>query len=94
MNFLGDVRVYQDRYGGSYSGGVWIAVDMERKTTDAARIEEGILGGDLEVMAFWREFANSQWLAVGATPNKAVATLEAKTGLRVHTNSAGLKDGD
>jgi hypothetical protein len=33
----------QDRYGGSYSGGGWVAVQMDNKTMEISDIENGIL---------------------------------------------------
>jgi hypothetical protein len=72
------VRIYQDRYGGSYSGGAWVAVDMKRATLEIPALEEGILGGDVEVREFWFSVTDAKWIAVGPTPNDALAALEAK----------------
>jgi hypothetical protein len=72
------VRIYQDRYGGSYSGGAWVAVDMARKEMEISEIETGILGGDTQAMQFWLAVADADWIAVGRTPDIALAALEAK----------------
>jgi hypothetical protein len=72
------VRIYQDRYGGSYSGGAWIAIDMKRAALEISAIEEGILGSDVEVREFWFSVRDADWIAVGPTPDSALAALEAK----------------
>jgi hypothetical protein len=82
VTWMYPVRIYQDRYGGSYSGGAWAAVDMKHKTMETSAIEEGILGGDTEVREFWFSVADAKWIAVGRTPNEALAALEAKQDAR------------
>jgi hypothetical protein len=53
MTSIYPVRIYQDRYGGSHSGGGgWVAVDM-KKAMGVSEIETGILGDDIEAMEFW-----------------------------------------
>jgi hypothetical protein len=42
------------------------------------QIENGILGGDVEVREFWYSVAGAKWIAVGRTPNDALAALKAK----------------
>jgi hypothetical protein len=37
------IRICQDSYGGSYSGGGWVAVQMDNKTMEISDIENGIL---------------------------------------------------
>ena len=78
MTCMYPVRIYQDRYGGSYSGGAWIAVDMKRATLGIPAIEEGILGGDVEVREFWFSVRDVKWIGVGPTPDGALAALESK----------------
>jgi len=78
MTGMWPIRIYQDRYGGSYSGGGWVAVHMDNKTMEISDIENGILGGDVEVREFWITVADANWIAVGQTPNDALAALQAK----------------
>jgi hypothetical protein len=73
------VRIYQDRYGGSHSGGGgWVAVDMKNRTMEVPEIEKGILGDDIEAMEFWVAVKGAKWIASGPTPNDALAALEAR----------------
>jgi len=78
MSYLGNVRIYHDRYGGTYSpSGPWVAVDMLGvDVMSLHEIENGILGGDIEAMTFWRTVAGASWIATGGTPNDALAALE------------------
>src|SRR5882762_11693790 len=73
MTGMWPIRIYQDRYGGSYCGGGWVAVHMDNKTMEISDIENGILGGDVEVREFWITVAHANWIAVGQTPNDALA---------------------
>jgi hypothetical protein len=84
------VRIYQDRYGGSYSGGAWVAVDMARKEMEICEIETGILGGDTQAMQFWLAVADADWIAVGRTPDIALAALEAKQSAPPDRHSASF----
>lgn len=54
-----------------------IAVDAARAPMEISQIERGILGDDVEVRDFWDAVANEQWIAVGDTPNGALAALAA-----------------
>jgi hypothetical protein len=51
---------------------------MDNKTMEISDIENGILGGDVEVREFWITVADANWIAVGQTPNDALAALHAK----------------
>jgi hypothetical protein len=68
MISLYPIRIYEDRYGGSYSGGAWVAVDLMGTTREVSAIEEGILGSDGEVMMFRTSVKNEIWIAVGRRP--------------------------
>jgi hypothetical protein len=84
MSYLGTgVRIYPDRYGGTYQPrsrkGHWVAVDMnDNHALSLHDVETGILGGDLEAEAFWRNVSEASWIATGRTPNEALALLEAQ----------------
>jgi hypothetical protein len=84
------IRIYQDRYGGSYSGGAWVAVDMKGKTLETSAVEEGILGGDVEVREFWWSVRDETWIAVGRTHDDALAALEAKQKIERKDSSGGI----
>ncbi len=76
------VVVLQDRYGGTYSGGAWLAIanaDEAVGDEGAARIvwamgEEGPSGCDLTAGSFWSE--PPRWIQARATPDAAVGALE------------------
>lgn len=64
------IVVLQDRYGGCYSGGAWVAIANwtdERFT----HVADGISGGDIEAASF----VLPHYVAVGNTPDEAVANL-------------------
>lgn len=70
------VVVLQDRYGGVYSGGDWIAIaegDLGRRFTE---VLDGAHGEDCDAMEFWE--SPPEFVAVGDTPDAAVANLHAK----------------
>ena len=81
------IVIVEDRYGGTYSGGGWLAIagadelagaDLRVGVNRAGYVlgDEGPHGEDLEAMEFW---ANPpEWIAVGDTPDKALAALKAK----------------
>jgi hypothetical protein len=68
----------QDRYGGVYSGGAWLAIgnaedDIDGVTRAAWVLEFGPSAGDLEAAGFWVDAPN--WIAVGNSPDDAIANL-------------------
>jgi hypothetical protein len=72
------VMVLQDRYGGTYSGGRWIAISVADRLENGAYraircLEAGPSDSDIEAQEFWTE--PPSWVAVGDTPDAAVATL-------------------
>ena len=72
------IMIVEDRYGGSYSGGQWVAVAEAAESPHRDAIDESILGGDTACMMFWSD--PPQWVAVGATPDEALGALLAKYG--------------
>jgi hypothetical protein len=72
------VAVVEDRYGGTYSGGRWLAIaQADRLENGAYRIvrclEDGPHGDDGDAMAFWSDPPG--WIACGDTPDEAVRKL-------------------
>lgn len=73
------IVVVQDRYGGAYSRGKWLAIsEADRLENGAYRIirclENGPHGDDSDAAEFW---ANPPtWIAVGQTPDEAVHKLQ------------------
>ncbi|MEA2660566.1 MAG: hypothetical protein QOH08_138 [Chloroflexota bacterium] len=65
------VTIVQTRYGGIYEGGRWAAFLLrpEELPTDA-------FGGDIVCVPWWADFGDA--VGVGATPDAALADLEAK----------------
>jgi hypothetical protein len=75
------IAVVQDRYGGTYSGGEWLAISKADKLENGAfriirALEFGPHGDDGNAMDFWHE--PPDWIAVGNTPDEAVANLRNK----------------
>lgn len=72
------VAIIQDRYSGTYSGGSWLAISeasnmLEERTRASWCLEEGPSGGDTDAMVFW--MFKPDWIAVGRTPDEALAAL-------------------
>ncbi|MDZ4870186.1 MAG: DUF3253 domain-containing protein [Alphaproteobacteria bacterium] len=76
------LAVVQDRYGGSYSRGAWIAIaradeaDFGGKIIALLNADEGVEGpwsDDVSAMLFWKE--PPEFVAVGPTPDLAMSAL-------------------
>jgi hypothetical protein len=72
------VVVFQARYGGTYSGGEWLAIHDGYAWLDALprvhwMIEFGPGSEDCEAGEFWVN--PPDWIAAGKTPDKAVENL-------------------
>ena len=65
------VTIIYDRYGGTYSGGKWLAFN---KYEDDIPIE--ISGGDTEAFYFWKSYKGI--VGKGASPNEAYENLKNK----------------
>jgi hypothetical protein len=75
------IVVLQDRYGGTYSGGKRLAISKADKLENGALriirvLEFGPYGDDGDAMDFWHDLPD--WIAVGDTPDEAVANLRKK----------------
>ena len=83
------VVVIQDRYGGTYSRGLWLALQNadERRMRD---VFDGPHGDDCDAMEFWME--PPAWIAVGPTPNEAIKALLAKGDVPDPPTCAGKDD--
>lgn len=71
---LWPVAVIEDRYGGVYSGGAWLAIaeatiHLGLQTRVGWCLDDGPHGDDGDAMEFWAE--PPPWIAVGATPDEA-----------------------
>ncbi|HST61449.1 MAG TPA: hypothetical protein VLK84_22275 [Longimicrobium sp.] len=82
------IAIVQDRYGGVYSRGAWLAVgEFDARDgsgyavhTRLDYVMEHAHGDDVTAMLFWTDVAPGlRWLAVGATPDEALANLRART---------------
>jgi hypothetical protein len=74
------VVVFEDRYGGSYAGGAWVAIANATwgGGPAASRLDfvfDGAGGGDIEACEFWDEHRETEWIGVGSTPDLAVQVL-------------------
>ena len=77
---LWPVAIVEDRYSGSYSGGRWLAIgEADKRFGGRMRtsfiLHEGPHGDDCEAMEFW--LSPPDWIAVGNTPDQALAALRA-----------------
>ena len=75
------IALVQDRYGGGYSGGAWLAISAaDRLENGAYRIvrclEAGPSDSDIEARAFWAD--PPSWIAAGASPDEAIQALRAR----------------
>jgi hypothetical protein len=79
------IAIIEDRYSGVYSGGGWLAIanaDMPAVASGEYMpcvswcLENGPHGDDTEAMVFWHD--PPPWIAVGNTPDAALAALRAK----------------
>lgn len=80
LSLLYPVVILQDRYGGTYAGGPWIAVaesfdSAEEGPSHLDLVRAGAFGSDREAAEFWDQHEAAPWIAVGATPNRALAAL-------------------
>jgi hypothetical protein len=76
------IAIVEDRYGGCYAGGPWLALacadgdhDLYRDRITAV-LCAGPYGDDTDAMLFWQE--PPDWIAVGATPDQALVALRDK----------------
>jgi hypothetical protein len=78
------VAIVEDRYGGTYSGGRWVAIaeyDSPACDGECTRISfftDRAGGDDGDAWEYWGEHHAVDWLAVGPTPDAALAALRAK----------------
>jgi hypothetical protein len=75
------VAILEDRYGGVYSDGKWLAVSGADTLDNGCyrivrMLEHGPHGDDGDAMVFWADPPN--WIASGDTPDQALANLMAK----------------
>lgn len=94
------VVVIQDRFGGLYSGGNWLAIAEADTPHDSFLLDPTRAGyclehgpnsdDDAEAMIFWRN--RPEWIASADTPDKAVAALIGSASYRFEgRNAAGKK---
>ena len=78
MRDLFPIAVLQDRYGGAYSRGAWLAIACSNKLENGAYriircMEGGPHGDDSEAGISWSDPLS--WIAVGNTPEEAIQNL-------------------
>ena len=69
MNEIYPVTIVMDRYGGTYSGGEWLAFNCNPE-----KLPSGFDEDDLSCDEFWRH--NRLKIGVGSTPNDALLHLK------------------
>jgi hypothetical protein len=72
------IAVVQDRYGGAYSKGAWLAIARSDKLENGAHrivrcMEDGPYGDDTDAAMFWSD--PPDWIAAGGTPDEAIENL-------------------
>lgn len=67
------VTIIMDRHFGSYSGGKWVALNLDAE--DSYRL---LPGDDVDCMNFWENEINSDSIGVGETPQLAYENLQKK----------------
>ncbi len=72
------IMLLQDRYGGGYSGGQWIAIReanemFETDSLAAWVVKNGPNGDDRDAAGFWSN--PPDWIAVGASPEDAMTAV-------------------
>ena len=70
---LWPIKIYEDRYMGTYSGGLWIAVANTHD--EHSDVEEFIYAGDTDCCNFWDAHKDVRFIGVGNTPNEALKAL-------------------
>ena len=65
------VTIIATRYGGIYEGGAWAAFPVRAET-----IPPDAVGDDVTCATWWEVYGTT--VGIGATPNAALADLEAK----------------
>ena len=77
---LHPIVVVQDRYGGVYSRGPWVAIaaadELDNGAYRIVRVLEDGNGPDTDAADFWAD--PPSWTAVGASPDEAIGALIAK----------------
>ena len=68
-DLLDPVTITPDRYGGTYSGGAWLAFPVE-----PSEVPNGPFGGDIYAASWWGEHDNIP-IGRGATPDLAYSDL-------------------
>ncbi len=68
------VTILADRYGGTYSGGAFLAFPVMYQ-----EVPEGAMGGDIECHEFFLD-ADRRTYGTGRTPDEALADLKHRMG--------------
>jgi hypothetical protein len=84
------VVIIEDRYGGCYSHGKWIAIaqafdcatSLDESTCYFDIVRENALADDVTTSNWWYDTLQQDpdWLAVGNTPDEALANLKKRRG--------------
>lgn len=75
------IALIEDRYGGVYSGGRWLAIAGADQPENGAyrivrRLEDGTHGDDTDAAVFWID--PPSWIASRDTPDEAIRNLRNK----------------
>ena len=70
------IYIIQDRYGGSYSDGEWIAISEAYNNLE--EVENGTHGNDVTARSYGYDIKNKKYVAVGNTPDEALRNLQNK----------------
>lgn len=73
------IQILQDRYGGTYSGGKWVAVSNANWNLE--EVDNSINGDDVMARNYGDTIKDKKYVAVGDTPDEALKNLELKNPL-------------
>jgi hypothetical protein len=78
------ILIIQDRYGGVYSHGRWVAISQafeespEESESHLSILTNEGFGDDITASNFWHDVSCIDWIAVGKTPDEALRALTEK----------------
>lgn len=74
------VQIHEARYGGVYEHGKWVAFSGNANIDPNSEDSEWD-ADDVTCITWWESNRNEPWVAVGNTPNEALANLYSKNGV-------------
>ena len=87
------IAIIQDRYGGCYSKGKWVAIsnygdedsEFDEYEMKLEYLLDSGMGDDVESRKFWDTYRDAKYLAVGSSPHEAMENLRKKNIDHIHS---------